>query len=246
MAGARRSPGRARSCGPTWWRAAIPCPPRRASPPSSSSASSTCSPCSLLFGALPLRAAHARAQTQRPAHGRREGGGGARRPLGSLVDPRCSSFAFHARAEQAHGALRPRAPRLPGLARRARARASCAPSATGSRSSRPRSPHLARHRRPVVPGLALDRPRRSGSTTGPSASLLPFHATFLIIAFLTVGVAIPTPGMVGGFHAFFILALAEVFGVSTERGGRRPPSPATPSPTCRCSSSASCSSAAKA
>jgi uncharacterized protein (TIRG00374 family) len=42
---------------------------------------------------------------------------------------------------------------------------------------------------------------------------LPFHATFLVIAFLTVGVAIPTPGMVGGFHGFFIWALADAFGV---------------------------------
>ena len=42
---------------------------------------------------------------------------------------------------------------------------------------------------------------------------LPFHATFLLMAFLVVGVAIPTPGMVGGFHAFYLLALAEVFGV---------------------------------
>ena len=43
--------------------------------------------------------------------------------------------------------------------------------------------------------------------------MLPFHATFLLIAFLVVGVAIPTPGMVGGFHAFYLLALSEVFGV---------------------------------
>lgn len=42
---------------------------------------------------------------------------------------------------------------------------------------------------------------------------LPFHATFLLTAFLTVGVAIPTPGMVGGFHAFYLIALTEVFGV---------------------------------
>jgi hypothetical protein len=42
---------------------------------------------------------------------------------------------------------------------------------------------------------------------------LPFSATFLLLAFLTVGVAIPTPGMVGGFHAFYLLALAQVFGV---------------------------------
>jgi hypothetical protein len=41
---------------------------------------------------------------------------------------------------------------------------------------------------------------------------LPFRATFLLVAFLTVGVAIPTPGMVGGFHAFYLLALKEAFG----------------------------------
>jgi uncharacterized protein (TIRG00374 family) len=42
---------------------------------------------------------------------------------------------------------------------------------------------------------------------------LPFHATFLLMAFLVVGVAIPTPGMVGGFHAFYMLALADVYSV---------------------------------
>jgi len=42
---------------------------------------------------------------------------------------------------------------------------------------------------------------------------LPFHATFLLIAFLVVGVAIPTPGNVGGFHAFYLLALNEVYGI---------------------------------
>jgi uncharacterized membrane protein YbhN (UPF0104 family) len=46
---------------------------------------------------------------------------------------------------------------------------------------------------------------------------LPFHATFLLIAFLVVGVAIPTPGMVGGFHAFYLIALADVFGIERER-----------------------------
>ncbi len=42
---------------------------------------------------------------------------------------------------------------------------------------------------------------------------LPFHATFLLIALLTVGVAIPTPGMVGGFHAFYMVTLHQMFGV---------------------------------
>ena len=44
---------------------------------------------------------------------------------------------------------------------------------------------------------------------------LPFHTSFLIIAFLTVGVSVPTPGMVGGFHEAYKLALTEVYGVAT-------------------------------
>jgi hypothetical protein len=48
---------------------------------------------------------------------------------------------------------------------------------------------------------------------------LPFHATFLLIAFLVVGVMIPTPGMVGGFHAFYLLALNEVFGIDRAQAG---------------------------
>jgi uncharacterized protein (TIRG00374 family) len=37
--------------------------------------------------------------------------------------------------------------------------------------------------------------------------VLPFHTTFLLIAFLTVGVAVPTPGNLGGFHMAYLLAL---------------------------------------
>jgi len=42
---------------------------------------------------------------------------------------------------------------------------------------------------------------------------LPFHTSFLMVAFLTVGVAVPTPGAVGGFHEFYLLALTQGFGV---------------------------------
>lgn len=45
---------------------------------------------------------------------------------------------------------------------------------------------------------------------------LPYRATFLLIVFLVVGVAIPTPGTVGGFHAFYLLCLSQVFGVARE------------------------------
>jgi uncharacterized protein (TIRG00374 family) len=42
---------------------------------------------------------------------------------------------------------------------------------------------------------------------------LPFHTSFLMVAFLTVGVAVPTPGTVGGFHEFYLLALTQAYGV---------------------------------
>lgn len=42
---------------------------------------------------------------------------------------------------------------------------------------------------------------------------LPFHTSFLMVAFLTVGVAVPTPGAVGGFHEFYLLALTQAFAV---------------------------------
>ena len=45
---------------------------------------------------------------------------------------------------------------------------------------------------------------------------LPFHSTFLLIAFLTVGVAVPTPGNVGGFHEAYLLALTQAFGVAKD------------------------------
>ncbi len=45
---------------------------------------------------------------------------------------------------------------------------------------------------------------------------LPFHSTFLLLAFLTVGVAVPTPGNVGGFHEAYLLAMTQAFGVARD------------------------------
>jgi uncharacterized protein (TIRG00374 family) len=45
---------------------------------------------------------------------------------------------------------------------------------------------------------------------------LPYHTAFLILAFLTVGVSIPTPGTVGGFHAFYRAALTQAYGVDND------------------------------
>ena len=43
---------------------------------------------------------------------------------------------------------------------------------------------------------------------------LPFHTAFLILGFLTVGVAVPTPGNVGGFHELYRIAMTQAFGVA--------------------------------
>jgi len=41
-----------------------------------------------------------------------------------------------------------------------------------------------------------------------------FGDTFLVIGFLTVGVAVPTPGGIGGYHYMCSLALTTLFGIS--------------------------------
>ncbi len=46
--------------------------------------------------------------------------------------------------------------------------------------------------------------------------VLPYRSTFVMMPLLTLGVAIPTPGMVGGFHVFYRYALAQVFGVPSD------------------------------
>ena len=50
-----------------------------------------------------------------------------------------------------------------------------------------------------------------------------FHMTFgylgsfLVMTLLVVGVAMPTPGAIGGFHAMYQIAVTKFFGVSTDR-----------------------------
>jgi uncharacterized membrane protein YbhN (UPF0104 family) len=41
---------------------------------------------------------------------------------------------------------------------------------------------------------------------------IPFTGSFLVMAMLVIGVAVPTPGAVGGFHAMFRLAATTFFG----------------------------------
>lgn len=46
---------------------------------------------------------------------------------------------------------------------------------------------------------------------------MPFTGSFLIVALLVVGVAVPTPGAVGGFHYFYRLGATTFFAASNDR-----------------------------
>jgi uncharacterized membrane protein YbhN (UPF0104 family) len=43
-----------------------------------------------------------------------------------------------------------------------------------------------------------------------------FAGTFLVVMFLVVGVAAPTPGGVGSFHYFYLLAVTRFFGANPD------------------------------
>jgi uncharacterized protein (TIRG00374 family) len=46
---------------------------------------------------------------------------------------------------------------------------------------------------------------------------MPFPGSFVIVALLVVGVAVPTPGAVGGFHYFYKLGATAFFGATADR-----------------------------
>jgi uncharacterized protein (TIRG00374 family) len=48
---------------------------------------------------------------------------------------------------------------------------------------------------------------------------LPFSGSFLVLMYLVVGVAVPTPGGAGTFHAFYSLAMTSFFGASVDAAG---------------------------
>ena len=45
---------------------------------------------------------------------------------------------------------------------------------------------------------------------------MPFTGSFLLLALLVIGVAVPTPGAIGGFHEAFRLALTMFFGAAQD------------------------------
>ena len=44
-----------------------------------------------------------------------------------------------------------------------------------------------------------------------------YAATFIVVMFLVVGVSVPTPGAVGGFHYFYLLAVTQLFGAGEDQ-----------------------------
>lgn len=85
-------------------------------------------------------------------------------------------------------------------------------------------------------GLGVTRdPARLGVTLGLSVLLwlsiaggvwfstrafhmtIPYTGSFLLLAFLTAGVAVPTPGSVGGFHEAFRIGVTAFYGVDNDR-----------------------------
>ena len=58
----------------------------------------------------------------------------------------------------------------------------------------------------------------SGIWTGALAFniVMPFTGSFLLVALLVIGVAVPTPGAIGGFHEAFRLGTTTFFGVPND------------------------------
>jgi uncharacterized membrane protein YbhN (UPF0104 family) len=79
---------------------------------------------------------------------------------------------------------------------------------------------LAAVRRPsrLLVALILSVPLWLSIATGTWAASMAFHlavpftGSFLLVALLVVGVAVPTPGAVGGFHAAYKFAVTTFFG----------------------------------
>jgi uncharacterized membrane protein YbhN (UPF0104 family) len=80
-----------------------------------------------------------------------------------------------------------------------------------------------RQPRRLLVSLALSIPLWLSIAAGIWLTSLAFHITFpyvgsfLVMTILVVGVAMPTPGAVGGFHAAYQIAVQSFFGASDDR-----------------------------
>jgi hypothetical protein len=80
-----------------------------------------------------------------------------------------------------------------------------------------------RQPRRLAVSLALSFPLWMSIAAGIWLTSRAFHMTFsylgsfLVMTLLVVGVAMPTPGAIGGFHAMYQIAVTKFFGVPTDR-----------------------------
>jgi uncharacterized protein (TIRG00374 family) len=83
--------------------------------------------------------------------------------------------------------------------------------------------HVVRRPRELAVALALSLPLWMAIAAGIWLTslafdvTLPFSGSFLVMSLLVVGVAVPTPGAVGGFHAAYRVAATQFYGASDER-----------------------------
>ena len=73
----------------------------------------------------------------------------------------------------------------------------------------------------VAGAVARRSPAASGRWRVAFGIAMPFTGAWLMLAPLVVGVAVPTPGGVGGFHEAFRLGATAFFGADNDIGGRR-------------------------
>ena len=96
-----------------------------------------------------------------------------------------------------------------------------------------------RQPRRLLVSLALSVPLWLSIAAGIWLTSLAFHITFpyvgsfLVMTILVVGVAMPTPGAVGGFHAAYQIAVHIVLRGPGRPGGRARPSCCTRCRSCR-------------
>jgi uncharacterized protein (TIRG00374 family) len=82
-----------------------------------------------------------------------------------------------------------------------------------------------RHPARLLAALALSFPMWMSIAAGIWLASLAFHitfsypASFLVMTILVVGVAAPTPGAIGGFHAAYIFSVTTFFGATADRAG---------------------------
>ena len=105
--------------------------------------------------------------------------------------------------------------RLPGAARGAGRRAG--PDVRRRAARRPAAAAAAAGVRVVVPAVALASRVGIWLVSRAFRIDLPFVGAFLVMTLLVVGVAVPTPGAIGGFHMFYQIGVMSFYHASKDK-----------------------------